>query len=122
MQLNLESIDDLQPVAESLAKMDYILASEFLDKQQRFGPKATVLEMAKFKSKVKKVTPKTITSTTAGDSTIPNTNGSADDNHASANQSTSETDATNHNKSNSTTPPSPPPAVNDTNATEPEQP
>ena len=58
LQLNVASLDDLKPAAELLKELPDILAIEFLDRKNVFGKKATIDEMSRFKSKVKKQTPK----------------------------------------------------------------
>ena len=58
MQLTVSSLDDLRPAAELLKELPDVLAVEFLDRKNVFGIKASIDEMSKFKSKVKKQTPK----------------------------------------------------------------
>ena len=54
VQVQLASLDDIKPAAKKLKYNQHVLAVEFLDQKNVFGMKASVEEMAKFKSNVKK--------------------------------------------------------------------
>ena len=58
MQLTISSLDDLRKAADIIKELPDVLAVEFLDRKNVFGSKATIDEMSKFKSKVKKQNPK----------------------------------------------------------------
>jgi hypothetical protein len=58
LQLTVASLDDLRQAAELIKELPDVLAVEFLDRKNLFGSKATIDEMSKFRSKVKKQTPK----------------------------------------------------------------
>ena len=57
--MTVKSVDDLKPAANKLANRPEVLAVEYLDKKNVFGSKASIKEMQKFKSKVKKQQPPT---------------------------------------------------------------
>ena len=44
-------------MAKILSKLDFVLSIEFLDQKNVFGLKASMEEMSKFKSKIKKQVP-----------------------------------------------------------------
>ena len=44
-------------MAKIISKLDFVLSIEFLDQKNVFGMKASMSEMSKFKSKIKKQTP-----------------------------------------------------------------
>ena len=56
--MTISNIKDLKTVAAILQKSPEVLAVEYLDKQLVYGDKASIAEMSKFKSKVKKQAPK----------------------------------------------------------------
>lgn len=47
-------MDELRPAVSILKELPEVLAVEYLDRKNVFGKKATIEEMSKFKSKVKK--------------------------------------------------------------------
>ena len=57
MQIQITNIDDLRKAADILKEQPEILAVEFLDRKNIFGNKATIEEMSRFKSKVKRQKP-----------------------------------------------------------------
>ena len=54
MQITISNLEDLRKAASIIKELPDVLAVEFLDRKNVFGSKATIDEMSKFKSKVKK--------------------------------------------------------------------
>ena len=53
--MTVAELDYLKPAAMLIKSLPQVLAVEFLDKKRVFGDKASIKEMQKFKSRVKKV-------------------------------------------------------------------
>ena len=54
LQFAISSLEDLRKAANIIKELPDVLAVEFLDRKNVFGSKATIDEMSRFKSKVKK--------------------------------------------------------------------